>query len=55
MISLDHRSDTTSSIRDPMGSKIYCRYFTMGSDWIMDPMLQLFETSSGIIDPTLGS
>ena len=28
--------------------------FTMGSDWIMDPILQLVERSSGIIDPTLG-
>ena len=27
----------------------------MGSDWIMDPILQLVERSSGIIDPTLGS
>ena len=27
----------------------------MGSDWIMDPILQLVGRSSGIIDPTLGS
>ena len=27
----------------------------MRSDWIMDPILQLVERSSGIIDPTLGS
>ena len=27
----------------------------MGSDWIMDPILQLVERSFGIIDPTLGS
>ena len=27
----------------------------MGSDWIMDPILQLVERSAGIIDPTLGS
>ena len=27
----------------------------MGSDWIMDPILQLVERSSGIIDPTLGA
>ena len=27
----------------------------MGSDWIKDPMLQLVERSSGIIDPTLGA
>ena len=26
--------------------------FTMGSDWIMDPILQLVERSPGIIDPT---
>ena len=27
----------------------------MGSDWIMDPILQLVERSSRIIDPTSGS
>ena len=27
----------------------------MGSDWIMNPILQLVERSSGIIDPPLGS
>ena len=40
-----------------MGSKIYRRrYFTMGSDWIMDQYcMYLAERSSGIIDLTLES
>ena len=39
---------------DPMGSKIFWN-FTMRSGWIMDPILQLVERSSGIIYPVLGS
>ena len=43
---------TQKLLRDPVGSKIYCR--TAPCDPI-GSMLHLVERSSGIIDPTLGS
>ena len=39
----------------PNGIRDLLSNFTMGSYWIMDPILHLVERSSAIIYPTLGS
>ena len=56
MISLDHRSDTNSSIRDPMGSKIQSqKYRGIGDTYngIQDLLSNLAMGSDCIMDPIL--
>ena len=52
-------SDPGIRFRDPLLSNFSTVHllsnFTMGSDWIMDPILHLVERSSRIIDAPFGS